>query len=164
MTIESRGGWTGLALLALAGCGLFEPGHVEGLGEAVARWNQRGPRDYQIVVRRECFCGSVDPVRVTVIGGEVTERRYVTTDQPVPETLAELYPGVPGLFALVADAYHRADRVDARFDPELGFPTVVAIDYVRNAVDDELTLTAGNLQELLTLGRSGSPAESARAP
>ena len=95
-------------------------------------------------VERLCFCGaeSRGPVRVRVQGMAVVERVYVDTGGPVPGTFAELFPTVDGLFALVRSAIEGgAYEVRVTYHAVLGVPIDVWIDYIENAVDDELGLT-----------------------
>jgi Family of unknown function (DUF6174) len=134
------------ASLVATGCGLAGPGEQDDFEAAKARWEANGPASYRITIQRLCYCGSVEPVQVTVSGGSVVDRRYVETGDPVPDQLVAFYPAVPGLFDLVADAYRRADDAHATYDPDWGFPTNVVIDYVKNAIDDELTVTTSDFQ------------------
>jgi hypothetical protein len=41
-----------------------------------------------------------------------------------------------------------ADKVDVEYDPTYGFPTTASIDFVEEAVDDELYLSISNFEEL----------------
>lgn len=95
---------------------------------------------------RSCFCESLGPIRVVVADGVVTSRT-TAGGQPVPAASANNYPDVPGLFALVEDAFRRAATTNATFDPQYGFPAQVVIDYIAAAIDDELTITAGGFIE-----------------
>lgn len=138
-----RGRSSPAALLLLAACGLFGPNDRDDLAAARARWDELGPSSYVLTVERQCFCLPLGPVQVTVVSSAVTERQVVSTGQPVPADQAEYYPDVPGLFQLVADALDRADAVEVQYDGQWGFPSKVVIDYAKNAIDDELTVTAG---------------------
>lgn len=132
-----------LAAVSL-GCGT-EPGRSDrSLREAEALWASQGVGSYTIVVERRCFCASVEPVRIVVVNGQVTSRTFVASNQPVPATLAAAYPDVPGLFAVVRDAYQRASSVNVTFDSQYGFPRQAVIDWAAQAVDDEVTfVTSG---------------------
>lgn len=127
-----------LALTVLAGCST-DPAAAD-LENAKATWQSRNVQNYEITVQRLCFCATIDPVRVRVEAGRVVSQTVVPTGQPLDPALAAAYPAVPGLFALVEDAYRRAFKVGATFNREFGFPESATIDYVGNAIDDELTL------------------------
>jgi len=65
----------------------------------------------------------------------------------VPRTPSPFVPlTVLALFAKVEDAIDRdADRLDVRYDPRLGYPLEIAIDFIERAIDDEVTYTAAEL-------------------
>ena len=110
------------------------------LRAAKARWADTNSQNYEMTVQRLCFCGSIDPIRIRVEAGRVVSRTNTVTSQPLDAGQTALYPDVPGLFDLVEDAYHRAFKVAVTFDAQYGFPQETVIDYIGNAVDDELTL------------------------
>jgi hypothetical protein len=129
------------ALVALAGCGDGSPTGTHfglTLAAARARWAGAGVDSYQITVRRHCFCGFVDPVRVTVEDGVIVSRTVVTTGDPVPALLAEYFPDIPGLFTIVEEAAADADDFETEFDATYGFPAVISIDWAESYVDDEV--------------------------
>lgn len=104
-------------------------------------WERQGPPSYIYAVERLCFCAGAarGPVRVTVQGSTVLERDYVDTGEPVPETLADLFPTVEGLFDLVASAIAGgAYSVQVDYDEASGVPITIQIDYQRNVADEEL--------------------------
>jgi len=111
------------------------------LSAALARWNSQQAVSYQITIHRLCECEGTDPVRVTVVNGQVTSRIDLTTGLPVPSALEPNFTDVPGLFALVQDAYERAHSVAVTFNAVYGYPQTANIDYIGNAIDDELSLT-----------------------
>ena len=130
-----------IALLALVACGDGLPvstGFVLTLRAARARWVSSGIDSYEITVRRVCYCEFVDPVRIKVENGVVVSRTVASTGEPLPATYADLYPDVPGLFAIVERAVTDADDFDTTFDATYGFPAEISIDWVENAVDDEV--------------------------
>jgi Family of unknown function (DUF6174) len=122
----------------------FSSGRLENEREALlasmSRWENRGVGDYTFVVRRSCFCGddTTRPVRVEVRDGAVVSRTYADTGAPAPADRFEPFDTVEDLFALVGEAIeNEAYEVDAVYDAVLGYPVDVAIDYARDAVDDE---------------------------
>jgi hypothetical protein len=133
--------------LTLASCGVLDPDRrIEGLDAAKARWALLQVDDYQLTLRRLCFCQDYDPVRITVVDGVVAARVYVETGAPVPADRAALFPGVPGLFALLEEANRREASINVTFDQQYGFPTNAFIDYIKNAIDDELSFEITDFQ------------------
>lgn len=135
---------TVLAWLPLVvGCGGLAPRDFERarLEANLARWRSVGPSSYRYALRRSCYCPGeyIGPVRVTVSADTVFQRVYVESGDPVPETAADAFPTVDGLFELLTRAFDDgADRIDVTYDPELGVPIEISIDYLEDAVDDEL--------------------------
>lgn len=108
--------------------------------EARTLWAREGPPDYEMVLFHGCFCPPEGrgPVVVTVVAGEVVSRVYVEGGADVGPDFEGLFPDVEGLFEVAAEAARRADRVEAEFDPELGFPTRLTIDWEERAADEEV--------------------------
>lgn len=132
------------ALLVLTACGadgfLASLRFVQTLQAARARWESSGIDSYAMTVRRLCFCGFVEPVRVTVDGGAVVSRTIVSTGDPVPASLVQYYPDIPGLFAIIEHARaNGADGLRFEFHPSYGYPVAINIDWAQNAADDEVT-------------------------
>jgi hypothetical protein len=128
------------ALFMLVACGEGLPVStrlVLNLRAAHARWESRNIDSYEITVRRLCFCGFVEPVRVRVVDGTIVSRTVVPTGDPVPTLYAAQYPDIPGLFAIVEEAVTDADELDIEFDATYGFPTSISIDWIQRAADDE---------------------------
>jgi hypothetical protein len=134
----------------LAGC-TSVTGPVREMETAQRRWGDHGPADYQVTVTRACEClpAMTGPVRVTVRAGLVTARQYVTTGEAVATEVTELFPSVPELFELVADAHRRgAADVNVTYDPVLGYPVRIAVDYDATMADDEVVYSVRDLQPL----------------
>lgn len=135
--------------LALAACGSpFSPSGQRGdLEEARRTWSRQGIDSYTFTVSQLCFCGPDvrGPLAVVVSRGRVVsvtdaETGAARTPHPVVPLTVE------ALFAKVEDAIdRRAHRVDVRYDPRLGYPLEIAIDFIELAIDDEVTYTASEL-------------------
>ncbi|MGD2045814.1 MAG: DUF6174 domain-containing protein [Gemmatimonadota bacterium] len=131
----------GCLALSMVACGGLGPRDAQraALEANRARWLSQGPSSYQYALRRSCFCPYLGPVRVTVAADTVVGRVYVESGDPVPEIEADAFPAVDGLFELLDQAFENgADDIDVTYDPELGVPIEISIDYLENAVDDEL--------------------------
>ena len=59
------------------------------------------------------------------------------------------YATIDKLFSeLEADLGGKAEEVTVTYDATYGFPTSVNIDFIKNAVDDELYLSAAKFEKL----------------
>jgi hypothetical protein len=107
---------------------------------ARAKWAERGPSSYSIIVSRSCECTSESsaPAIVTVQNQAVESRVYVSSGEPVPAMYAGSYPDVSGMFAEIEEALaqHPA-QVTITYDDALGYPASVSIDFNFAVADDE---------------------------
>jgi hypothetical protein len=151
-----RAGRTRAAVLAfavaVAGCGSpFSPsGPERDLEEARRTWSRQGIDSYRFEVSQLCFCGpdTHGTFAVVVVRGRVTSVTDAETGAPrTPNPFVPLT--VEALFAKVEDAIDQdADRLEVRYDPRLGYPLEIAIDFIEHAIDDEVTYTASDLAAL----------------
>lgn len=124
------------------------PDDTAALRQGMLRWAARAPSSYEIVLRRtgcECTPAMLVTVRVTVRDGDVQSVSDVQTGEPVT---TEPYHAmtVEQLFAVVSDALDRnAYSVNVEYDDDWGYPRDIYIDYDREMVDDELSITAQDL-------------------
>jgi hypothetical protein len=144
--------WTLLAALplALAGCDALGIGGTDDgpLRDNRARWESRGPASYSYVMQRGCFCGPdmSDAVLIVVENDARVSATYVATGQPVQTSFLAFFPTMDGVFDMLQEAYDDAHSVSVRYDNTLGFPTHAEIDYMKNAIDDEVSFTITDLR------------------
>ncbi|HNP73356.1 MAG TPA: DUF6174 domain-containing protein [Kouleothrix sp.] len=131
-----------LALLVGWGYGSFQLGGQ--LQRYRARWAARVPAAYRYTLRVGCFCPPevTQPVEVTVRDAAVIALVGASSRQPVRGAQLDEAAPIEQLFVLIQRAIDQgADRVDVQYDPEFGYPRAIAIDYMRDASDDEVTYT-----------------------
>jgi hypothetical protein len=143
MRSHMRSVLTALGLAALAGCS--DQGPDAGLREEIERnrdrWVALQPTSYEYEVEVLCFCGveARGPVTVSVQDGVVVARTYTDTGQPVSSTFEDSFPSVAGLHEILLDAVDGgAFSVDVTWQETTGIPLQFRIDFVENAVDEEL--------------------------
>lgn len=116
----------------------------QSLADARTRWEAADIDDYQMVVELICFCGFVGPFDVEVEGGEM-----VAMKPGDPDAGAEDYRGndltVDAIFDQIVEA-NESGEVDVSYDPDLGYPTWAFLDYLINAVDDEMEFVVTSLE------------------
>ncbi len=106
---------------------------MDALAQARARWAAAGVRNYDFTFRTVCFCDD-RPRQVSVRDGVVTQ---VLDQEGQPLGLDGIVP-IASLFDLVDDVLVNAFSVDVQYEPETGFPRFIEVDFVENAVDDEV--------------------------
>jgi hypothetical protein len=138
--------------LSLAGCGSpsSPSGAEEELEEARRTWSRQGYDSYTFKVSQFCFCVSEarGTFAVTVIRGEVVS--VTDAETGAPRTPSPFVPlTVEALFAKVDDAIESdAAQLEVRYDPALGYPQEIAIDFIELAIDDEVTYRASDLSQI----------------
>jgi Family of unknown function (DUF6174) len=117
---------------------------------AKRQWASEGVRDYTVKVSRSCFCAPrpEDHAWVTVEDGRVVSALGISVpgqgsssdyDTPIESAGMEDWYTVHGMFARIETNLESADRIDAVFDAQLGYPSELAFDYrIISAEEGEL--------------------------
>jgi hypothetical protein len=136
--------------LALAACSLGGQTEIERNRE---KWQDTNISHYRFNLFVGCFCVfTADmPLAIEVQDGKVISMKYENgkeIDAP-PRELFEKYATIDRIFAeLEADINGAADEVVVTYNHTYGFPEQASIDFIKDAVDDELMLTISNFEEL----------------
>lgn len=86
---------------------------------------------------------------IEVRNGVTTSITYADSGQPADAELFKKYNTIPKLFNVIRDAIARkAYNLTVKYDPTLGYPTQINIDYDSQIADDEVFLTIENLQNI----------------
>lgn len=113
-----------------------------------AKWLSNGIDSYQMRYQRFCFCRDPSEVDVLVRNGQLVSVRDVATGDvltPLPGPTG--YNTIDQVFDIVANAIERrADGFSVAYDADLGFPSAIELDYVREIADDEVTIRVTDLQ------------------
>ena len=105
-------------------------------------WESRRPSAYVYELERFCNCTEEarGPVRVRVRGMAVVERRYTASGAAVASSLEGVFPSVEGLFDLLEEAAKRDPwYINMNWDPDLGYPRDLYVDFESNVIDDEVS-------------------------
>jgi hypothetical protein len=110
------------------------------LDAARSRWAAHGAADYTMILEWSCFCPPMGPWTITVRNGRVA------AVEPDPGEARPHALDVDGLFGEIARAVREATGpVDVSYDADLGYPVRGGIDWVRNAIDDEMSFAVSDL-------------------
>lgn len=119
----------------------------DALETARHRWESRDIVSYEYRYRNqcgECLPAYARAYDVRVVHGFVVRIVDAETGALPPEGYDVLT--VPELFTLVDDALERADVLHVEYDPQLGYPSVVSVDWKRQVADDEFVITVQGLR------------------
>lgn len=114
------------------------------------RWASSNTHDYEFDFRRSCFCPpeATEQVRIVVRQDAIVSVVRLRDGQPATTSFT-VWPRVDELFAEVQRLLEEGPgRLDVSYDPTLGYPRSIVVDVLLMAVDDEYSLTAGNLRRL----------------
>jgi hypothetical protein len=99
-----------------------------------------GPTSYSYTLKAACFCAFIEPVRITVEDDAIVSAvvahggRGFAKGSDAPEALRLT---IDDLLAKAADP--KVDEVDMEWPDGQDYPTSIALDPIKNAVDDEVT-------------------------
>jgi len=139
-----------LLALILTACSM---GSQTELSRNQQKWRDAGASHYRFSLFIGCFCPfSQDmPLIIEVENDQVVslESQIGTTIDPMNREKYERYATIDLIFAEVERSVNgEADEVTAAYDSKYGFPAQVTIDYIKNAVDDEVTLSISAFEAL----------------
>lgn len=139
-----------LMALVLAACSAGSQTEIERNKE---KWQEAGISHYRYNLSISCFCVFTQdmPLLIEVQDGEVVSMEYQSGNEidPGSRELFEKYATIDRLFTeLEKDMNGEADEVTVTYDPTYGFPVETSIDFIKDATDDELWLTASNFEKL----------------
>jgi hypothetical protein len=145
-----------LALVLAVGCA-GEPAQDE-TSTALTTWSSQGLDSYSFTWRRDCECiDSGRQIRIEVVDGQIASALYVDDETPVSTELQAHLLTIDGVFAEITDALAgNADLVDVAYDPDLGFPASVYVDYSTGVADEELALQISDVRWSTLIGCGGS--------
>jgi len=106
-------------------------------------WQQQGWTDYSYRLSVLCFCDHVMKAPVEVKAGKVVifEGKPLAPDQQVTG-FGKKQPTINALFVELGQALDDADEVTVEYDSETGVPTSINVDWISDAIDDEISYSA----------------------
>ena len=130
--------------------------------QAREKWQAANISHYRYNLSIGCFCVFTQdmPLVIEVKDGQVVSMQYQSGKQ-VDANLVDYFQRfatIDRLFDDIANGFvvkenadtagDKADEVKVTYDETYGFPTQISIDFIKNAMDDELGLQISNLEKL----------------
>ncbi len=118
------------------------------------KWEGQNINHYRFTLVVGCFCPFAGAeVTYEVLNGQVvTESIKPAVDRPdEPDRISEFYQPyntIEKVFGYVGKTLNEADETTIAYDPTYGFPTTVSVDWIKQAMDDEMYLTLSNFEPL----------------
>ncbi|HKY55371.1 MAG TPA: DUF6174 domain-containing protein [Anaerolineales bacterium] len=142
-----------LALVACASGNVSANQNQSELSQNQQKWQDANIKHYRFNVFLSCFCAFNEdmPLIIEVKDGQVVSMEYASgkeIDAANREYFAR-FETLDRIFEqLQKDVGGEADEVVATYDATYGFPVDVKIDYIKEAVDDELYFTVSEFEPL----------------
>jgi len=105
------------------------------------QWARQDIASYRYQLKVRCFCPTevTDPVVVEVKDRTASSVVYAASGQAAESRYFERYDTMDEVFLVIDDALKRgAEEISVTYDETVGFPASIYIDFVKQAVDDEI--------------------------
>lgn len=130
--------------------------NIDGFKDAKEKWGEINTGNYSYTYSRYCFCTEelIGPNTIVVEDNIVTRVIDPTTGTDrltwdslrALEKYPDLYMTIDGLFEEISTTKKEgAHSMRAEFDASTGMPTLIEIDHIKNATDDEVTHYSSDL-------------------
>ena len=138
-----------LPALLVASCSLFSEDDVSEVALHQGLWERLGYDTYEYDLAVWCFCKpAVGLVRIHVRADTVHTATVLETGAPLEAHQLWRAKTIDELFDIVLDADENADELDITYDDTFHYPSSVWIDYLKEAVDEEIRYEAENFRPL----------------
>ena len=139
-------------IVILTACSGAAPSELESNRQT---WQDSGVTHYRFSLNVGCFCAFRNQMPITV---EVQNEEIISMTYPDGTLIVETDPNY-GIFSqhatierlfseLEAGQSGDADEVTVTYDSTRGFPSEIYFDYIKEAADDELSLSVSNFEAL----------------
>ena len=120
-------------------------------------WQEQNIEYYSFEFSKLCFCGGLfNPARIIVKADTIHSVLDPETGEPLrdsqtQELVLEKYPEsfqtIAELFEVIESAREKADELNVEYNQQFGYPEFIEIDYIKEAIDDEVTYRVDNFEQ-----------------
>jgi len=143
-----------LMALVLSACSLLNgTGDQPQIQQNREKWQDQGISHYRYHLFVGCFCafGEDMPLVIEVQDGKAVSMEYQSGNQVDADNreFFKKYETIDLIFGELEAALNgAADEVTITYDPTYGFPSEASLDVIKEAVDDELSLSISSFEVL----------------
>lgn len=133
-------------VFVVTGCQISGPDDPRTSTDSVqrAKWEAAQAGTYHFTIVRGCFCINGGEHTVFVTDGKVTSAYSVWQEEYYPADQLSYFETIDDLFDMLERAREEADEVEVTFS-DRGYPTELVIDWIKEAVDDEIAFSISSL-------------------
>lgn len=120
-------------------------------------WQEQNVENYSFEFSKLCYCGGLfNPATIVVkadtiyaVLNSVTGEslRDPQTDELVLQQYPESFQTINDLFEVIENAREIADKLNVKYNQQLGYPEHIEIDYIKQAIDDEVAYRVDNFEQ-----------------
>ena len=116
------------------------------------KWNAAGVSHYTFELIISCFCpfSEIMPITVEVKDGKIVSMTDVNGKAVEGEfaQYIEEAASMDRLFDLAEKNASEAEEIEVAYDAQYGFPAAINVDFIKMAVDDEISYYVNNFKPL----------------
>jgi hypothetical protein len=138
-----------LCTVVLSACSPLSGGVID---QNRQKWQNSNITHYRFDLSVSCLCSFIQHMPLSI---EVENRNLISMSYRDGTPLTDYekgtfgqYDTIDALFIFTKDSIAKADEIHVQYDPKYGYPSNVQIDFIKNAVDDEMMLTVDNFEAL----------------
>lgn len=119
-------------------------------------WQEQNVENYSFEFSKLCYCGGLfNPATIVVKADTIHAVLDPETGEPLcdPQTGELVLPNYPNsfktideLFDVIENAREKADELNVEYNQEFGYPQFITIDYMKEAIDDEVSYKVDNFR------------------
>lgn len=112
-------------------------------------WKEQNVENYSFEFSKLCYCGGLFNPSIIVIKADTIHAvldpetgetlRDPQTDELVFPMYFESFLTIDELFDIIDSARQKADKLNVEYNLRSGYPEHIDIDYIKEAIDDEVT-------------------------
>lgn len=119
-------------------------------------WQKQNIENYSFEFSKLCYCGGLFNPSTIVVKADTIHAvldpetgeplRDPQTDELVLQKYPESFLTIDELFGVIENTREKADELDVEYNQQLGYPEFIAIDYMKEAIDDEVSYKVDNFE------------------
>lgn len=147
-------------VIIFTSCSLFV-NENDGYEQALEKWEENKIPNYEFSYNVGCFCPQLTPALIVVNSDSVyqvlesgtRDSLFIQTGESTFEYAGDIYKSfyytIDGLFEVVKNARGDAYKLNVEYNNDIGFPESIDIDYIKNAIDDEIGYSVSDYRPYL---------------
>lgn len=145
------------ALILISSCDSISDGRKgDNFRTNLNLWKEQNVENYSFEFTKFCYCGGLFTPSIIVVKADTIHAVLdPETGEPLrdPQTYELIFPmysesfqTIDELFDIIENAQNNADELVVEYNQRSGYPEHIDIDYIKEAIDDEMTYRVDNFE------------------